>query len=117
MKYFKPSEFDSPDEAGSGAKMSVPFLHKLESARVFANIPFKITSGYRTESWNEKVGGVTNSSHTKGLAVDIAVKSDKDRFLILKALIQSGFTRIGIGSNFIHVDDDNDKNFGAWVYG
>ena len=48
LKYFELSEFDSPDEKGSGAKMDQKFLIKLDSARYLANEPFKINSGYRT---------------------------------------------------------------------
>ena len=63
MKYFKLSEFDSPDLVGSGEAMDREFLSKLDQARSLCDIPFKITSGYRTEAHNKKVGGVSNSSH------------------------------------------------------
>ena len=53
LKYFKLSEFDSPDEVGSGSKMNYTFLEKLDKARGLAEIPFKITSGYRTKEYNE----------------------------------------------------------------
>ena len=33
LKYFKLSEFDSPDEVGSGSKMNYTFLEKLDQAR------------------------------------------------------------------------------------
>ena len=71
LKYFKLSEFDSPDEVGSGKKMDSKFLEKLDYARHNAEIPFKINSGYRTQEWNMKVGGRFGSSHKKGLAADI----------------------------------------------
>ena len=77
LNYFNFQEFDSPDEIGSGmptdqgGKMNKEFLFKLDEARMLAGTPFKITSGYRTEAHNKKVGGVKGSSHTKGCAVDI----------------------------------------------
>ena len=45
MKYFKLSEFDSPDMVGSGEAMDKEFLSKLDQARSLCDIPFRITSG------------------------------------------------------------------------
>ena len=74
MKYFKLEEFDSSDEPGSGAKMHEEILHMLDAVRKEYGKPIKINSGYRTEARNKKIGGVPNSSHLKGLAVDISCK-------------------------------------------
>lgn len=109
LKYFKLSEFDSPDEPGSGEKMDINFLSRLDLARGEANIPFLITSGFRTVEHNLEVGGVTGSAHTKGCAADISVQTSKQRYKVLKALEDQGFNRIGIGEFFIHVDSDPDK--------
>jgi hypothetical protein len=35
--------------------------------------------------------------------------NSRERFLIVSACIVAGFTRIGVGSGFIHVDDDPGK--------
>lgn len=116
--YFDPSEFDSPDQPGSGAEMMAPsFIDKLTFARQLAGIPFKITSGYRTPEHNRVVGGVANSAHIKGYAADIACKSNSDRAKILEALWTAGFSRIGISKNFIHVDNDPTKKLHVvWLY-
>lgn len=106
MKYFNLNEFDSPDAPGSGKNMNSDFILKLEIARQSAKIPFEITSGYRTIAHNNKVGGKSNSAHTRGRAVDIKATDSLQRLTILKALIAAGFNRFGIGSTFIHVDDD-----------
>ncbi len=106
MKYFKLNEFDSPDLPGSGSKMRKSTLDLLDSTRDLAGVPFVITSGYRTRSYNKKVGGVHSSSHTKGYAVDIRCKNSKDRYLIITAAINCGFSRIGVSGNFIHLDND-----------
>tara|TARA_R110000782_G_scaffold161444_1_gene253430 strand:- start:98 stop:424 length:327 start_codon:yes stop_codon:yes gene_type:complete len=106
-KYFKEIE----------ENMNVDFLYKLDEARQCAKIPFIITSAYRSKEHNAKIGGVANSSHIKGLAVDIRVNSSRERFTILKALIYVGFNRIGVADNFIHVDDDKEKsNNVIWTY-
>lgn len=116
--HFKLKEFDSPDEPGSGARMSHEFLDMLDAARSIAGVPFRINSGYRTAKHNKKIGGVQNSSHLRGLAADISCTSSDQRFRILAALIAVGFTRIGIHRSFIHVDNDQVKTPGvAWMYG
>lgn len=115
--YFEYSEFDSPDQKGSYKHMDVEFLNKLAQARKIAAVGFKITSGYRSPAHNEKVGGVPNSSHTLGHAVDIYAPTSRQKYIIINALLQAGFDRIGIAKNFIHVDDDPSKNEEViWTY-
>ena len=93
------------------------FLAKLQDARNLAGIPFAITSGYRCEEHNAAVGGKEDSSHMKGVAADIRVRTSSERFVILNGLMKAGFTRLGIGKDFIHVDLDSDKpQHVAWVY-
>lgn len=117
LVYFDYSEFDSPDVPGSGKNMDPTVLEMLDSARAIAGVPFKITSGWRSPARNREVGGKTKSSHLKGLAVDIAVPDSMHRFKILQALMDAGFTRIGIGKTFIHADADPDKiEEVAWLY-
>jgi zinc D-Ala-D-Ala carboxypeptidase len=97
--------------------MDLDFLSKLDEAREIANIPFKINSAYRSKEHNAKIGGKPNSSHLKGLAVDISVTDSRSRFVVLEALIKVGFNRIGIADTFIHVDDDKEKSDRVvWTY-
>jgi len=110
LRHFDISEFDSPDVLGSGDRMKVPTLIKLDNAREIADVAFVVTSGYRTPLHNESVGGVSGSSHMKGYAVDIEARTSEMRMKIVAALILVGFNRIGIGRNFIHVDDDPEKS-------
>jgi uncharacterized protein YcbK (DUF882 family) len=117
LKHFTITEFDSPDKPGSGLMMDEQFLMRLDDARGIAGIPFRITSGYRTEAHNALVGGVDSSAHTSGHAVDIACRDSVSRWLIVNALMLVGFNRIGIASTFIHVDDCPDKPENVmWVY-
>jgi zinc D-Ala-D-Ala carboxypeptidase len=108
LKYFDLSEFDCPCEEGSGKYMDENFLIKLDTARDIAGVPFKINSG------------VSNSSHTNipCNAADISAKDSKSRFVIINALLQAGFTRIGIGETFIHCDTDTEKKSPnvCWTY-
>tara|TARA_R110000765_G_scaffold172147_1_gene276968 strand:- start:298 stop:663 length:366 start_codon:yes stop_codon:yes gene_type:complete len=117
MEYFNINEFDSPDEIGSGKLMNEEFLQMLVEARRRASTAFNITSGYRTPNHNLSVGGVLNSSHTKGMAADIKCNNSAKRSVIVKSLLDAGFTRIGIANNFIHVDNDSSKVQNViWVY-
>jgi len=117
MKHFDFYEFDSPDVQGSGQLMDKDFLDLLDEARAIADIPFTINSGYRTELHNEKVGGKPDSSHLKGLAADISCNDSRSRFIIIDALLEVGFTRIGIAATFIHVDLDDEKDRNVlWTY-
>tara|TARA_R110000744_G_C19079629_1_gene531125 strand:+ start:274 stop:630 length:357 start_codon:yes stop_codon:yes gene_type:complete len=118
MKHFEQHEFDSPDLEGSGALMDCDFLEKLQRAREITDIPFKINSGYRTIEHNSTLeNSKPNSSHLKGLAVDISCTDSRSRFFIVTSLLEAGFTRIGVGSSFIHVDADLEKSPNViWTY-
>jgi len=91
---------------------------KLDKAREYANTGFKIVSAYRSVEYNEKVGGVDNSAHTTGKAVDIAWDySNKIQVAkILKGLYLAGFKRIGLANTFVHCDIDETKPDAEWIY-
>lgn len=117
MKYFEYEEFDSPDIQGSGQLMDTKLLNMIDEAREIYGKPIHVTSGYRTEAHNRKVGGVDSSSHLKGLAIDVACVRSDDRFKMLSALLEVGFNRIGVAGTFIHVDIDKDKSQNViWTY-
>lgn len=46
---------------------------QLEKARKQIGKPFRITSWYRPEPWNSRVGGAKHSQHLSGQAVDVVV--------------------------------------------
>lgn len=96
-RYFKDSEVLGLD---------TELVAMLDRARAIAGVPFIITSGLRTESHNELLPeSVKDSSHLTGNAVDLSCPDSLNRFAILKGLITSGFTRIGIYSSHIHADN------------
>ena len=96
--------------------MNKDFLFVLDEAREFAGIPFIINSAYRSPDHPLSIKN-PSSSHIKGLAVDIKATDSVTRFKIVKALIEVGFTRIGIADTFIHVDLDLDKTQNViWTY-
>lgn len=70
----------------------------------------KINSGFRTASYNKKVGGATYSQHLYGKAVDIRVTGVKPKEVAAYAetlLVNRG--GIGIYSNFTHIDVRKEK--------
>lgn len=122
LRHFHYSEFDSPDETGSGIKMDMEFLKTIDYIRDACGFPFKINSGYRSPAHNEalKAAGqeaVDDSAHTKGKACDIAIADSSQRMTLVKTALKYGIYRIGIGSTFIHLDSDMDKpRMVMWLY-
>jgi len=115
-KHFKASEFDCKDGCGQN-EMDKSFIYMLEQARDLAGIPFWINSGFRCPDHNKAVGGKEDSAHLKGLAADIDCNGSYIRLVILRSLLIVGFSRIGIGKNFIHVDLDIEKPRKViWLY-
>ena len=121
-KYFKLSEFDSPDRPGSGELMEHEVIQALDIARDIYGYPMVITSGFRTIEHNRSLiergyAASPNSSHLLGWAVDIAVPNSQRRFLMVEALLDAGFHRLGLGKSFIHVDLDPNKTPNCiWTY-
>lgn len=113
-KYFKPEEFAKCIPACCIEDMQTYFLAMLDKAREKAGVPFILNSAFRSYAHEIKMGRSGNSSHCLGVAVDIACSSSRYRLDILKALLDTGFKRIGIYSTFIHVDFDMSKPECIW---
>lgn len=108
-KYFKIKEFDSPDLPGSGINMNSELISLLDQLREKMGQPIKITSGFRTQEYNEDLKSrgykaSTRSEHLQGTAVDISTPSQEYEFKLIKHAIELGFTRIGKGGTFVHLD-------------
>ena len=117
LKYFTYEEFASPDVPHSGEYMDSKFLSMLDNARHIAGIPFKINSGWRTIEHNREVGGKPNSSHIVGKAADIGYNNSRERWIIITALQDAGFNRLGVAKTFVHVDSDDTKAGNViWTY-
>lgn len=111
-KNFDLSEFECndgswmPDHVYSNVKDAANNLQKL---RDIYNRSIKITSAYRSKKYNKKIGGVSNSTHTLGLATDIQIKGIDYNKLYnhIETLIKDGLLKeggLGLYDNFIHYD-------------
>jgi len=78
-------------------------LKRLVSLRGSINRPIYINSGYRCKKENIKVGGVKNSYHRVGMAVDIRSKGISISELAIYAE-GIGFKGIGIYKTYLHLD-------------
>ena len=117
MKHFKISEFDSPDEVGSGERMDADVLQMIDQARTIFGKPIRVNSGVRSVAQNDRIGRSKSSSHLKGYAIDVSCDNSADRFRLIEILLLVGFNRLGIAKTFIHVDNDPNKSKNViWVY-
>lgn len=105
--FFKLSEQVCP--CCKTGRFAPDFLDKLNLARSFSPVVFIINSGFRCYKHNLEIGGSSTSSHLVGVAADIRVQSSFERYCILDSLLKAGFTRIGLGKDFIHTDLDFTK--------
>ena len=117
IKYFVPSEFDSPDLPGSGVNMDNTLIYRLDQIRILLKQPIIINSGFRTNAHNIKVHGSSNSSHLAGLAADVHAPDSTFKFHFVRYSIWLGICRLFIYENHIHIDIDTDKPYPVLGYG
>ena len=75
----------------------------------------RINSGIRCLDHNRSIGSRDTSSHIKCVAADISCKGMEDRHKLVSILLKY-FKRIGVHKEFIHVDVDNEKPNGMFMY-
>ena len=101
---FKVKEFACKD--GSDVIFVSPELVEiLQKVRNHFGKAVTINSGYRTPTYNKKIGGATYSQHTYGTACDIKISGIKPKAVaqyVETLMPNSG--GIGIYSNFTHID-------------
>lgn len=100
---FTPQEMASKRE---GELMIDPdAMDKLQKLRNILGKPLLITSAYRSEVHNKKVGGAPNSQHRLARAFDVIMTNQSPHDFI-NAAKAVGFTGIGQypKQNFVHID-------------
>ena len=109
---FNLSEFRCKDGTDVPAEL-LPNVQKLanelQKLRDELGLPIKINSGYRTKSYNKKIGGASNSMHVQAKAADIVVTdiTPTNLYKRIEKLIEEGkvnFKGVGVYDTFVHVD-------------
>jgi uncharacterized protein YcbK (DUF882 family) len=114
LQHFQKSEF-ACKHCGEN-ETSPELMHMADKGREQSGVPWHINSAYRCPEHNAEVGSKSDV-HVKGLAIDVSTPDSRTRFKVLQAMIDLGFNRIGLGSNFIHGDIDFTKDADvAWTY-
>lgn len=111
--HFTESELNC--RCGCGLTLKPDFLFRIESFRRILGFSMPITSGARCPTYNKKVGGVKNSMHPKGLAIDVLCTDSYARYMIMKLALRFEFKGLGVGSNFLHIDDREGVSK-CWTY-
>lgn len=63
----------------------------LDPLRTIYGAPIKVNSGFRTPEVNRKVGGVSNSQHLRGEAVDITASCPIENRKLFQMIALDGF--------------------------
>lgn len=82
---------------------------QLQALRDHIGIPIHINSAYRTEAYNEKIGGSPKSQHKLAKAADMVTSkyTPKQLAAIIKKLIKQGKMMqggVGVYPSFVHYD-------------
>tara|TARA_R110001592_G_scaffold17589_2_gene73937 strand:+ start:286 stop:675 length:390 start_codon:yes stop_codon:yes gene_type:complete len=124
-KNFTKEEFDCNCNCGV-CEMPINVYHnvvkvanQLQVLRDELKKPIHINSGYRSEEYNKKIGGVKHSQHIMGRAADIVVKdmTSIEVSKVIEELIDKGDMLqggLGIYSNFCHYDIRGERR--RWDY-
>ena len=109
LNYFTNNDFRNANPSCSINDMDENFLHRLDVARFHSGVPYIVNSAFRTVEHEKSKGRSGDSSHTKGVAVDLKATNSRTRFKIIEGLLKAGFTRMGVYDWGIHVDLDYEK--------
>jgi len=81
----------------------------MSCADLITSLPIIISSWCRCKRHNKSKGGVYNSGHLLGEAVDILTINEMERFEMVKILVCVGFKQIIIYNDHIHTDVSKTK--------
>lgn len=109
-KYFKDSEFTC--KCGCGLNLQKDGIKRIaDEIREHFGRPMIITSGTRCAKHNKAVGGVSNSWHLKGNAIDIIINgvSANELYAYAQQIVNRGSARYTykINSSALHIDTGN----------
>jgi len=112
-------------KCGCGFNILHPkMINTFQALRDYINKPIHITSGCRCPEWNLKVGGVNESAHIYGMALDMYVNGLSARQFgeIIKRAEKSGVFGYDfrycylVDNNVVHVGVDETARSGKWGF-
>lgn len=104
---FKVKEFKCND-GGDTILIDQKLAALLQDIRNHFGKAVIISSAYRSAEYNKKIGGASQSYHTKGMAADIYIKGVKP-VEIARYAESLGVKGIGLYGDFVHVDTRTTK--------
>ena len=111
IKHFTPRDFtcQCAGLCDHPVVISLETVEKLDKICDAIGLPIRVVSGTRCERYNNRVSGKSRSAHVPknevSHAAHVSCPDSGFRFAFLTAALPV-FNRIGIGKDFIHVDDD-----------
>lgn len=115
--YFNEQEFQACVPSCKQEQVNEASLARLDMCRSLAETPFVLSSAYRSKSYELSKGRSGKGAHTEGRAFDIRCNNSAIRMRIVASALEVGFTRIGIGKTFIHLDDSPNLTSNViWLY-
>lgn len=101
-----------PKPGSAEERAIIQICHEFDKIRAAWDGPIGITSGYRPEPINSQVGGVANSYHTKGMALDIyPIGESLEQFYQWLSKRWSGGLGDGRNRGFVHIDTRSGGKF------
>lgn len=98
---------DLPTEGYGIARKLFEQVVKIAEEAKKQNLTLTINSHYRSPVYNCKIGGVNNSLHKVGAAMDLGTSNPKKLYRLITSMVSSGkILQGGVGrySNFVHYD-------------
>ena len=102
FRFFKPQEIAC--RGGNTILVNPKALEALDEFRRLVDSPVRLSSAYRSEYHNAKVGGAPRSSHLEGHAFDVRLDG-RDKGWLRALAERVGFQGFGMRyQTFIHID-------------
>ena len=105
VKYFTPGEFACKCGCGCDTPVDPRLLRLADQVRAHFNAPCIVSSGVRCEKHNKAVGGVSNSRHLQGKAMDFRIEgSSATKTLAYVQSLPGVRYTYAIDKNYVHMD-------------
>lgn len=107
IRYFQREEFRCPCPRCGGfpAEPREKLVRMAEAVRSHFGAPATVSSGVRCSAHNAEVGGVSNSRHLTGSAVDLSIKGHTAQEIVqyVRTLPECAYT-YAIDGSYVHMD-------------